>query len=353
MSDYFATLLVQGRYPVMARDTVAAKLAEQGSACQDHACRAKLAGELSARYFVSTRIMRIAGTCRVMATLYGVRSTVAQRAGTAGGGCTRRDLLTALEAVADKMSPAPKMSAVAGEPAARPSEPFAPVIWGKQTGRLSLNSVPWGRVWIDGRDTGKTTPLYNYELPAGRHRVTVHSPNGGEMSAVVEIWPDEATSLIVRSWKTNEPVAGETGLLLLNTQPWSQVTIDGEHTGMTPISRHLPAGKHQIQLTFAHAEVLREEVEIRAGETTKLVRRAKTPENYKFNQGMGLLKIHSSPWARVWVDGKDLGTATPVFSCQLPSGRHELAIHFASGGYLSEEVVIKPGETTRKIIREK
>jgi len=145
---------------------------------------------------------------------------------------------------------------------------------------------------------------------------------------------------------------GKTGLLLLNTKPWSQVAIDGKHVGMTPISRLLLAGKHQVQITFAHGELMREEITIRDNQTLKLVREAKTPENYKYNPGMGQLKIHSSPWGRIWVDGKDLGKATPVFSCQLPAGFHEIAIHFSSGGFMTESVKITAGTTTRKIIRE-
>jgi serine/threonine-protein kinase len=66
----------------------------------------------------------------------------------------------------------------------------------------------------------------------------------------------------------------------------------------------------------------------------------------------GLLSLNSVPWGRVWIDGKDTGKATPVFNHQLPAGPHRITIHFSTGGFMTEEVEIRAGETTRKIVRE-
>ncbi|MBN2494257.1 MAG: PEGA domain-containing protein [Deltaproteobacteria bacterium] len=69
----------------------------------------------------------------------------------------------------------------------------------KGKGLLKLNSKPWGRVWIDGKDIGRPTPLINYELPAGKHRVTIHFQNGTSKTVVVDIKPDETTKSIVEA----------------------------------------------------------------------------------------------------------------------------------------------------------
>ena len=40
-----------------------------------------------------------------------------------------------------------------------------------KTGYLRINSKPWTRILIDGRDTGLTTPQTKISLPAGKHTV--------------------------------------------------------------------------------------------------------------------------------------------------------------------------------------
>jgi serine/threonine protein kinase len=42
---------------------------------------------------------------------------------------------------------------------------------GLDTCRMTINSVPWAEVWVDGRNSGSHTPLVDYAVPCGRHRV--------------------------------------------------------------------------------------------------------------------------------------------------------------------------------------
>jgi len=43
----------------------------------------------------------------------------------------------------------------------------------QRSGTLFLAVKPWGEVYVDGKRIGITPPLKSYELPAGRHLVTV------------------------------------------------------------------------------------------------------------------------------------------------------------------------------------
>jgi hypothetical protein len=44
-------------------------------------------------------------------------------------------------------------------------------------GTLILNSDPWARVLVDGKDTGVTTPTVDgLKLVAGRHKITLVNP---------------------------------------------------------------------------------------------------------------------------------------------------------------------------------
>lgn len=66
------------------------------------------------------------------------------------------------------------------------------------------------------------------------------------------------------------PVA-DAGFLTLDTVPWSQVTLNGESLGTTPILRHqLPAGPHTLLLVNPERGLRqRYRVTIRPGETTR------------------------------------------------------------------------------------
>ena len=42
---------------------------------------------------------------------------------------------------------------------------------------MSINSVPWAEVWIDGRTTSEHTPVVDYKIPCGRHRLAFKRPD--------------------------------------------------------------------------------------------------------------------------------------------------------------------------------
>ncbi|MEW5850384.1 MAG: serine/threonine-protein kinase [Myxococcota bacterium] len=78
-------------------------------------------------------------------------------------------------------------------PAATPAPVVAPpVAAAPATGRLTLQSRPWARIILDGKDTGQFTPTANMEVPAGDH--------------VVELVNDE--SGLRQSFKVNVPPGG-------------------------------------------------------------------------------------------------------------------------------------------------
>jgi serine/threonine protein kinase len=65
-------------------------------------------------------------------------------------------------------------------------------------GILRLNSKPWGKVYIDGKDTGKNTPLLNHQLEAGEHTITIEFPTGETKTEKVTIFPDKTTTKIIK-----------------------------------------------------------------------------------------------------------------------------------------------------------
>jgi serine/threonine protein kinase len=49
---------------------------------------------------------------------------------------------------------------------------------GGSHGTLTINSIPWARVFIDGRDTGRNTPVRNLRVPAGSHTIGLRTNDG-------------------------------------------------------------------------------------------------------------------------------------------------------------------------------
>ncbi|RMG17170.1 MAG: PEGA domain-containing protein [Deltaproteobacteria bacterium] len=63
-------------------------------------------------------------------------------------------------------------------------------------GRLTVFSSGLARVYIDGRDIGRTTPLRDYPLKPGRHTVRLVSPTtGARARKVVYIQPNQPTRI--------------------------------------------------------------------------------------------------------------------------------------------------------------
>jgi len=47
---------------------------------------------------------------------------------------------------------------------------------GGGTCSVTLGSKPWSQVWIDGKDTGKVTPMVDYKVACGKHKITFKNP---------------------------------------------------------------------------------------------------------------------------------------------------------------------------------
>jgi eukaryotic-like serine/threonine-protein kinase len=78
-------------------------------------------------------------------------------------------------------------------PAAKPPEP-------KPTkGLLDVNCVPWCQIYLDGKDTGRTSPAIGISVGAGKHRLrVVNTPTGVEQEKDVVIRAGATTREVVK-----------------------------------------------------------------------------------------------------------------------------------------------------------
>ncbi|MBI2404226.1 MAG: serine/threonine protein kinase [Gemmatimonadetes bacterium] len=75
-------------------------------------------------------------------------------------------------------------------PSSPPAAPARPV----DPGRLSVNSTPWGEVFVDDTHVGPT-PVLDFELPPGQHRLRVVRPGFAPYEQILEIASGERVRL--------------------------------------------------------------------------------------------------------------------------------------------------------------
>jgi eukaryotic-like serine/threonine-protein kinase len=71
--------------------------------------------------------------------------------------------------------------------AARPPTASGQLSKAGATGTLVVYTVPWSMVFIDGRDTGRTTPLVAYPLAPGRHELRLQTTAGQVHQEQIEV----------------------------------------------------------------------------------------------------------------------------------------------------------------------
>jgi hypothetical protein len=122
----------------------------------------------------------------------------------------------------------------------------------------------------------------------------------------------------------------------ISANPGTEVFVDGELAGTVPPIVELPLlpGRHRIRYRIPEYDELETEVEVRSG--------ADNSFSHQFAP-WGVLRVMAQPYARVALDGKDLGF-TPLNLSKVREGEHRLALHREGFEPIETTVVVKPGE---------
>jgi hypothetical protein len=78
-----------------------------------------------------------------------------------------------------------------------PAEPTEHAAGGH--GYLVIQTLPWARVFLDGRDTGRNTPVRQLRVRPGDHTIGLRTPDGTMHSVTVTVSPGE-TERVVRQF---------------------------------------------------------------------------------------------------------------------------------------------------------
>lgn len=263
-------------------------------------------------------------------------------------------------------------------------------------GHVTLLSAPASRVVVDGVSRGYT-PI-RLPLTVGAHQVEMSDVTGvngvetfeirvftghnrfshrfatreraASSPAEVGAGTREATEATPHRRQASEPpqeprrqrrrVAETHGRLVINTIPWSSITLDGRDIGRTPFRLTLPAGEHTLRFrTHQYDETIT--VQVPADETVRIARRLSRDEPTTFepeeettsvrNDRPARLYVNTIPWSIVSVDGRRLGD-TPIRGVELPPGRHEVQLRHPHTNIVETRTIeLAPGGSHRILER--
>lgn len=207
-------------------------------------------------------------------------------------------------------------------------------------GKLTVVSTPWSKVKVDGLEVGDT-PVKGHALKSGTHQVELVN-EGMELSFSMTVTVKDGKETKISHVFEVESTKG-TGTLTVTTSPWAEVYVDGEFLGNTPVLRHgLEPGKHVVKLVndgMGISETLSVTVEDGMDVTInkKLESKPKT----------GTLSVSTHPWAKVFVNGVELGT-TPITKHRLEPGTYKVKlVNEPLGIEKTLSVKIKKGKHTK------
>ncbi len=162
-------------------------------------------------------------------------------------------------------------------------------------------------------------------------------PSGGKE----ENLPDKIQSVKIKNDQVSSEVIDlEFGSLFLFSYPVSDVYIDLQYQGTTPLRKplKLPAGRYQLKLVHEQFPDYQEEIEIEAGEARVI--------NYNLDTLFGHLSCQVYPWGMVLVDGKLIGETPLSQPVIIAPGKHMITIENPGYPALSDSLTIASQETT-------
>ncbi|UCE18119.1 MAG: serine/threonine protein kinase [Gemmatimonadota bacterium] len=189
----------------------------------------------------------------------------------------------------------------------------------KSFGGLSVESDPSGaQVVLDDVSRG-TTPVQIEQLKIGAHTLTLHLPGYTPWEGRVNI----SQGAVDTSRSRLSPLPST---FIVSTVPESaSLWIDSlEYEDQTPLTLSLEPGEHLINIMKEGFVPLETLLTFRPGQ--------EHPEQFILSSledavVFGSLKIHATPWAEVFVDGKSLGTTKEKGTFEkITAGSHKLRL---------------------------
>ena len=216
--------------------------------------------------------------------------------------------------------------ALAVECGARVIEDVDVPVAAETTAQIDITSDPVpARVTVDGRLVGQT-PL-KQDMPAGRHVIVV-SRGTATVTRAVDAVAGRTSSIFV-SLAPGSPAT--TGTFAVESPVELRVIENGRLLGVSnaaPVA--MSVGRHQIDLDNDALELhVTRTVTIDPGKST----------NIDVPVPNGVIFINASPWADVFIDGRNVGV-TPLGNVAVVVGTHDIVFRHPQFGDRHRSVVV-------------
>jgi hypothetical protein len=199
---------------------------------------------------------------------------------------------------------------------------------------LSVNE-PGAQVFIDGVDTGQTTPLAGpLTVDVGERTVTLRKPGFLETTSKVSISGGNPAKLDLKL-----DVAVKRGKLIVKAggAPVATVFVDGIERGPAPWEGEVTAGaKHTVEIR-AKGFVTETRTETIEFKSTSVIEVTLRPEQ-------GKVRVESDkPENAIFIDGAQVGSGT--WEGILPSGGHQLTISRDGADTYTADLAVQTDQT--------
>ncbi len=192
-------------------------------------------------------------------------------------------------------------------------------------------------------------------------KVLTASPPPAEPETVVEVIepPPRPHEKLADQPRVVPAVVEKSASIAVETEPvGAAVTVDGKPSGNAPLTvTEVGAGEHVVEASLDGYTNVKKTVTV-SSEGDKLMivlnlqkKEVKAAIVPVAAVAKGKLSLSTDPWTHVSLNGKALGD-TPLIEVALPAGRHRLQLSNEQAKIdLAIEVEVKPGQTTKKVLR--
>lgn len=192
-------------------------------------------------------------------------------------------------------------------------------------------------------------------------KVLTQSPAAPEPETVVEVVeppPPPKQPEKDQQPKVVPSVVEKSASIAVETEPaGAAVTVDGKPAGNAPLTvAEVGQGEHVVEASLDGFTSVKRAVSV-TSEGEKLMIVLTLPKKEAKGTAAvaavakGKLSLSTDPWTHVSLNGKALGD-TPLIEIALPAGRHRLRLSNEQAKIdLAIEVEVKPGQTTKKVLR--
>ena len=179
-------------------------------------------------------------------------------------------------------------------------------------GAVSVTSTPNGaKVYLNGKDTGKTTPCVLDEVESGDAVLRLQMKDYAPATGKVVVRDGETASVSLSLNATFAPVT-------INSLPGADIRVNGASVGTSSYNGNLQEGIYDIEVLLASHKSVKKQIEVVAN----------VPQTIELKPVpiYGMLDVNSSPMgANVSINGKSYGE-TPLTIKNLLIGDYEITI---------------------------